>query len=121
MSPRVDTFGADARTAPRHLLFGAVTASRFERTDRANATRMRPPWSATCTGLSSWSGARRTENPRVSYAARALLPTRDSSPRKLLTDHDHVALTHGYQTDHRRCCSGPAAEPIANASREATM
>ena len=58
MSPRVVTFGAQARTAPRHLLCGAVRASRFERTERANAPRSGTRgdlWNHRVE-LSSWSG-----------------------------------------------------------------
>ncbi len=65
MSIRAVTFGARARTAPRHLLDEAVPASRSGRAERASA--MSHP--QTHAGvLSSWPGVTRTENPRSSYA-----------------------------------------------------
>jgi len=99
MSHRAVTFGARARTAPRHWLDGAVPASRYGRAERASAIRHpeTPRWV-----LSSWSEFWQTENPRGLLCGRTLVRTRDASQRQLPTNHEHVVLTHGYQTDHRR-------------------
>jgi hypothetical protein len=117
MSPRVVTFGAQTRTAPRRQLCGAASASRSERTERTertNATEWSADNVATTAELSSWSGDRRRENPRTSCAARATLSTRDLSPRQLLTDHENVARPTDTRLITVDAPSGPAAELSTN-------
>ncbi len=91
MTTRVVTFGAAACTAPRHWRRRAVPASRHTSTERASAVLPLIPSHPISTELSSWPEVRRTENPRWLLCGRNSFRTRGSSPRKLLTNHEHVA------------------------------
>ena len=109
MITRAVTFGADARTARRHPRREAVPASHRGRTERASARHGNH--SATPRAeLSSWSGVRLTENPRSLLCGRSSLRTRDTSPRQLPTDLEHVARPTDIRLIIVDACFRPAAE-----------